>query len=334
MRRFVHATSLGLLWVSLNLVANQVAAQHDYKVSRTLIRAGKHQQALKVLDQRIANFSKDSEWVYQKAIALGQLGRVPEAMSHLQRSLAMGVPTGRVAADSHDLLKPLAAKKSFQAIVKQHANQPVQGPMVGSVTDSTASIWLRTATAATVEVGLTGTDNKNSRWRGETTAATDFTTRITVGPLASDTEYQYSLHVNGKPVSLPYASRFRTWPKQGSGVKFRFAFGGGAGYVTGHEHMWDTIGKSQPSVLFMLELLAACVALVVLFADTLDLLIPGVGVNEWKILCGILLIPLNFAPLRLLSFSSVVGIFSCFCSKSIPLICCHKRPDILLGINH
>ncbi|KAL2067977.1 hypothetical protein VTL71DRAFT_16075 [Oculimacula yallundae] len=74
------------------------------------------------------------------------------------------------------------------------------------------------------------------------------------------------------------------------------------------------------SVLFMLELLAACVALVVLFADTLDLLIPGVGVNQWKILCGILLIPLNFAPLRLLSFSSVVGIFSCFCIVSIVFI--------------
>jgi vesicular inhibitory amino acid transporter len=68
-------------------------------------------------------------------------------------------------------------------------------------------------------------------------------------------------------------------------------------------------------VLFMLELLAACVALVVLFADTLDLLIPSVGVVEWKILCGLLMIPLNFAPLRLLSFSSVVGILSCFCSE-------------------
>ncbi|TVY65733.1 Vacuolar amino acid transporter [Lachnellula suecica] len=68
------------------------------------------------------------------------------------------------------------------------------------------------------------------------------------------------------------------------------------------------------SVLFMLELLAACVALVVLFADTLDLLIPipGLGVNGWKVICGLLLIPLNFAPLRLLSFSSVIGIFSCF----------------------
>jgi vesicular inhibitory amino acid transporter len=69
------------------------------------------------------------------------------------------------------------------------------------------------------------------------------------------------------------------------------------------------------SVLFTLELLAACVALVVLFADTLDLLIPGVGINNWKIICGLLLLPLNFTPLRLLSITSIVGIFSCFCSE-------------------
>lgn len=66
------------------------------------------------------------------------------------------------------------------------------------------------------------------------------------------------------------------------------------------------------SLLFTVELMAACVALVVLFADTLHLLIPGVGVDEWKIICGLFLIPLQFVPLRLLSFSSIIGIFSCF----------------------
>jgi vesicular inhibitory amino acid transporter len=67
------------------------------------------------------------------------------------------------------------------------------------------------------------------------------------------------------------------------------------------------------SVLFTLELLAACVALIVLFADSLDLLFPGfLSVTGWKIFCSIILIPLNFLPLRLLSFTSVIGIFSCF----------------------
>ncbi|TKA28990.1 hypothetical protein B0A50_03402 [Salinomyces thailandicus] len=65
------------------------------------------------------------------------------------------------------------------------------------------------------------------------------------------------------------------------------------------------------SILFSLELIAACVALVVLFADSLDALIPGWGVTEWKVVCGIILIPLGFVPLRFLSFTSVLGILSC-----------------------
>ena len=68
--------------------------------------------------------------------------------------------------------------------------------------------------------------------------------------------------------------------------------------------------------LFTIELLAACVALVVLFADSLDDLIPGWGRIAWKILCGVILAPLSFVPLRYLSFTSVLGIISCFGSTS------------------
>ncbi|KAF2823621.1 vacuolar amino acid transporter-like protein 1 [Ophiobolus disseminans] len=66
------------------------------------------------------------------------------------------------------------------------------------------------------------------------------------------------------------------------------------------------------SILFSLELLAACVALVVLFADSMDTLIPGWGVLVWKYVCGCILIPLSFLPLRFLSFTSVLGVMSCF----------------------
>jgi solute carrier family 32 (vesicular inhibitory amino acid transporter) len=71
------------------------------------------------------------------------------------------------------------------------------------------------------------------------------------------------------------------------------------------------------SFLFTLELLAACVALFVLFADSLVLLFPDfVTLTEWKVLCALVMIPLSFLPLRLLSFTSVIGILSCFGSKS------------------
>ena len=70
------------------------------------------------------------------------------------------------------------------------------------------------------------------------------------------------------------------------------------------------------SILFSLELLAACVALVVLFADSMDALIPGWTVLQWKVVCGLILVPLSFLPLRFLSFTSILGVMSCFGSKS------------------
>ncbi|KAI8940966.1 hypothetical protein NX059_002217 [Plenodomus lindquistii] len=66
------------------------------------------------------------------------------------------------------------------------------------------------------------------------------------------------------------------------------------------------------SLLFSLELLAACVALIVLFADSLDALIPGWDLVTWKIVCGVILTPLSFLPLRFLSFTSILGVMSCF----------------------
>ncbi|KAL9036429.1 MAG: hypothetical protein Q9214_006135 [Letrouitia sp. 1 TL-2023] len=62
-------------------------------------------------------------------------------------------------------------------------------------------------------------------------------------------------------------------------------------------------------ILIDLELTAACVALIVLFADSLNDLIPGWEIVEWKVLCGIVVLPLNFLPLRYLGLTSILGIF-------------------------
>ncbi len=69
------------------------------------------------------------------------------------------------------------------------------------------------------------------------------------------------------------------------------------------------------SLLFGLEITAACVALIILFSDSLDALIPGWGILQWKVACGVILIPLVFVPLRFLSFTSVLGILCCFGSE-------------------
>ncbi|CRG88547.1 Vacuolar amino acid transporter 1 [Talaromyces islandicus] len=81
------------------------------------------------------------------------------------------------------------------------------------------------------------------------------------------------------------------------------------------------------SLLFCLELLGACVALVVLFGDSLDVLIPGFGLVQWKIICGIILTPLSFIPLRFLSVTSILGILSCTAIVGIVFIDGLIKPD-------
>ncbi|KAK9356409.1 transmembrane amino acid transporter protein-domain-containing protein, partial [Lipomyces doorenjongii] len=67
------------------------------------------------------------------------------------------------------------------------------------------------------------------------------------------------------------------------------------------------------SVLFSMELLGSCVALVVLFADSINTLLPNLlSKNALKIIAFFLLTPLSFLPLSVLSFTSILGIISTF----------------------
>lgn len=66
------------------------------------------------------------------------------------------------------------------------------------------------------------------------------------------------------------------------------------------------------SILFTFELTGAGVSLVVLFADSLNALFPQFSSLQYKFLAFLLLTPPCFLPLRILSFSSIMGIMSTF----------------------
>lgn len=76
-------------------------------------------------------------------------------------------------------------------------------------------------------------------------------------------------------------------------------------------------GKALTSLIITLELMVACVGLVILFADSLGALIDGIQGAYWKVICGLILLPLNFLPMRWLGFTSFLGIF---CSIGIIVI--------------
>lgn len=79
--------------------------------------------------------------------------------------------------------------------------------------------------------------------------------------------------------------------------------------------------RAWVSTLFCLELWAVCVALVILFADSLHAIFPhGPGANLYKIVCLAFVLPTIFLPLKLLSPVSVVGILSALTLVAVVLV--------------
>jgi len=69
-----------------------------------------------------------------------------------------------------------------------------------------------------------------------------------------------------------------------------------------------TWGRSLVEAIFLLELTAANVALIILFGDSMNTLIPSVPVLTWKAILALGLLPLNFVPFKYLSVTSILGI--------------------------
>ena len=74
---------------------------------------------------------------------------------------------------------------------------------------------------------------------------------------------------------------------------------------------FGSVGRNAVEALFILELTAANVALIILFGDTMNSLFSGVSTMAWKAIIALGLIPLNFAPFRILSVTSILGITCC-----------------------
>ncbi|KAI8050722.1 transmembrane amino acid transporter protein-domain-containing protein [Thamnidium elegans] len=71
-------------------------------------------------------------------------------------------------------------------------------------------------------------------------------------------------------------------------------------------------GRIWVTALFITELLTSSVALVVLLGDGIDSLFPGYTVVEIRVFSFIILTPMLFLPVRHLSYTSLLGIFSAF----------------------
>ena len=218
---------------------------------------GKYDKAIKNLANYLNKHPGDLESMYGLAVAYTQKKDIGKAVSYAKQALDAGLPFGRFLAGPRDLLMPLTNSTKFKQLAKKHTAAHVaellQGPMLGSVTDSTAKFWLRTANEVPVQILVSSSQNMSSPVKSplaKTNKNRDFTTIAEINGLKPNTRYYYELLINGR--KQPKQWSFQTFPAREMKIKFQIGFGGGAGYTPQYERMWNTIASHNlPAFLFL-----------------------------------------------------------------------------------
>ncbi|MDF2377434.1 MAG: alkaline phosphatase D family protein [Verrucomicrobiales bacterium] len=179
-------------------------------------------------------------------------GDVDDAISTARESLGSGLLNpARLHAGSGELLERLREHPGFATLPGvEEVGTLIHGPMLGNVTDSEASLWVRTKGACFLSLELSGdADSEVEISEMASTAESDFTAVLTLKGLKADTEYEGFI-THGDEKLSPFS--FKTRPEEGTGAVFSVAFGGGAGYVPEFHEMWKTIASFEPDALLML----------------------------------------------------------------------------------
>lgn len=201
---------------------------------------GNPESALALADARLEADPEDAESHYVRTVAFAQLGDVDAAWGAMSSALDLGMPFGRFVAGPRELLAPLTDTDRFRDLAADENTVVVHGPMLGAVTDTSARVWVRTATATRFEVHVVGVGKRHVA-SGETLATRDYTGEARVDGLQPNANYSYQVVVDGNAATE--AVEFRTAPPPGQRGRFEIGFGGCAGYTPENERMWDTIAK-------------------------------------------------------------------------------------------
>lgn len=233
---------------ALLVLSSSAFAQHDG--ARDAVRHianGKFGRVDETL-QKKKPFAGDAESAFVKMLSLLEQDKPDEAFANAKDAVKLGMPCERLLAGPREQLGKLHALPEFrQWKFDLNPSKLIHGSMVGNVTDSSASVWVRTDGKAEVLAILS--DGSIESVQETTSAESDYTSVLRLDGLQPSTKYPYKVLVDGEVLA---EGTFRTFPKQGSAGRFSVGFGGGAGYVPEWESMWNTILKHEPHAMLML----------------------------------------------------------------------------------
>jgi len=174
------------------------------RVHQTSLRnicRGNIEETQEFLEKYQSDNPQDAETSYMLGILHAQAGNIEAATESMKQALKLGLPKGRLIAGPREMLKPIAETELMRTLVKSHNNRLVHGPLVGNVSGTTASFWVRTATETSVEVIVADANGGRVIARSQAVKSDskeDFTAVANVSGLQPDTEYKYLITLNGK----------------------------------------------------------------------------------------------------------------------------------------
>jgi len=213
--------------------------------SIALIEAGYMDEAHTYLLDFIEKYPDDLEGLYAITVLQTRRGNLKKAVYYAEQALRKGLPVPRFKASLLDWLKPLLRSEAFvkaTAPYESSDNVLVHGPMLGQLTDTSVSVWLRTSESVNVKVKVYSADQQRLIASSEATATdstTEYTATVLVSNLKPNTAYTYTLLVEDQPTGAFHA--FNTMQSKGDPIQFSLGFAGGAGYTPRYERMWDTL---------------------------------------------------------------------------------------------
>ena len=178
-------------------------------------------------------------------------GKVEKALESAQDAVRLGLPFERLLAEPREWLAPLREHPDFKKWKIKVSPSPIlHGPMLGRITDTSASFWFRTDGVHEVAVQISGHSGRESI---RTKKENRFVGVIELDGLLPGTYFSYHVFVNGEKFEIPDVDfGFRTYPQPDEESKFTLAFGGCSGFVPEYENAWELIARHEPRAMLML----------------------------------------------------------------------------------
>ena len=216
---------------------------------------GEPRKAKEDLSAILEQLPEDAESHYMLAVAHAKLGEKAAAIASVEKAIEAGLPVSRFLTGTKTGLEPIQDEPAFKKLRGMPHDALAHGPMLGCVTGSSVRIWVRTAGVQSVIAKISNANGVVESKTVLTTVDSDHTAVLEINGLTANTEYSYSVGTaaaSGADLVWHNGGKFKTLEDKGTPIKFRLAFGGGAGFVPQHEYMWDTIRAEKPDVLFLL----------------------------------------------------------------------------------